>query len=71
MPVFNAAIEVQHRLIVPCRVACLGREEVPVVLVPVDRGDDHVEAPRKFLQYSLGEQVLQLRVGHAVVNNNL
>src|SRR3982074_174357 len=34
MPIFNAAIDVQYRLIAPCGVPSLGREEIPVILVP-------------------------------------
>src|SRR5262249_18023561 len=33
MPIFDATIHLQHRLIAPCRVACLRREEVPIALV--------------------------------------
>src|SRR5215468_7331156 len=33
MPVFNAAIDIEHRLIIPRRVACVLCEVVPVVLM--------------------------------------
>src|SRR5260370_39199117 len=33
LPVFHPAIDLQHRLIVPCRVAGLRCEEIPIVLM--------------------------------------
>src|SRR5262245_10562538 len=43
MPIFDATIHLQHRLIAPCRAACLGREEVPIALVS-PRPGHHVAA---------------------------
>src|SRR5258706_6917468 len=43
MPIFNAAIDVQYRFIAPSGVASLGREEIPVILVPA-RPDHDVDA---------------------------
>src|SRR5258706_3558215 len=40
MPIFNAAIDVQYRLVAPCGVPCFGREEIPVVLVSAYPGHD-------------------------------
>src|SRR3979409_2028090 len=34
MPIFDAAIDVQYRFIAPSGVPSLGREEIPVILVP-------------------------------------
>src|SRR4030088_2524477 len=34
MPIFNAGIDVQYRFVAPCGVPGLGREEIPVILVP-------------------------------------
>jgi len=34
MPILNAAINVEYRLVSPCGVPSLGREEIPVILVP-------------------------------------
>src|SRR5260370_38904538 len=34
MPIFNAAIDFQHRLITPRGIVCLRREIVPIVFVP-------------------------------------
>src|SRR5215831_5932738 len=33
MPIFNAAVDIQHGLIVPSRVVRLYREKIPIVLV--------------------------------------
>src|SRR5271170_6123535 len=33
LPVFNPAVDVEYGLIVPCRVAGLGCEEIPIVLM--------------------------------------
>src|SRR5215472_11846864 len=43
MPFFDAAVDVQYRLVVPCRVVRLFSEEIPVVLVPAGP-DHHVDA---------------------------
>src|SRR4029077_6168785 len=40
MPIFNAAIDVQYRLVAPCGVTSLGREEIPVILVPTRPSHD-------------------------------
>src|SRR5258708_2767624 len=40
VPIFNAAIDVQYRLVAPCGVVSLGREEIPVILVPARTGHD-------------------------------
>src|SRR4030088_830404 len=34
VPIFDAAIDVQYRLVTPCGVPSLGREEIPVIFVP-------------------------------------
>src|SRR5258708_12987374 len=38
MPIFDAAVDIQHRLIVPCCVASLSGKEIPVVFVPARPG---------------------------------
>src|SRR5258706_2553738 len=43
MPIFNAAIDVQYGFVAPCGVPSLGREEIPVILVPA-RPDHDVDA---------------------------
>src|SRR5262249_50946076 len=43
MPIFDAAVDIQYRLVVPCRGVRLFSEEVPVVLVPTGP-DHHVDA---------------------------
>jgi hypothetical protein len=40
VPIFNATIDVEHRLVAPRGVPSLGREEVPIVLVPARPGHD-------------------------------
>src|SRR6476620_351248 len=40
MPIFNAAIDVQYRFVAPCGVPSLGREEIPVILVPACPGHE-------------------------------
>src|SRR5260370_794758 len=44
MPIFNAAIDVQYRFVTPSGVPSLGREEIPVILVPA-RPAHAVDAP--------------------------
>jgi hypothetical protein len=34
MPIFEAAINIEHRLIIPCRVSSFGCKEIPVALCP-------------------------------------
>jgi hypothetical protein len=40
MPIFNAAISVEYRLVAPCGVPSLAREEIPIVLVSARPGHD-------------------------------
>src|SRR3982074_747881 len=40
MPIFNAAIDVQYRFVAPSGVPSLGREEIPVILVPARPGHE-------------------------------
>src|SRR5882757_7588191 len=40
MPIFNAAIDVQYRFVTPSGVPSLGREEIPVILVPARPAHD-------------------------------
>src|SRR6202011_2449835 len=40
MPIFNAAIDVQYRFVAPSGVPGLGREEIPVILVPARPAHD-------------------------------
>src|SRR5882757_22320 len=43
MPIFNAAIDAQYRFVAPCGVLSLGREQIPVILVPA-RPSHNVDA---------------------------
>src|ERR1700716_1510097 len=40
VPIFNAAIDVPYRLVAPCGVPSLGREEIPVILVAARPGHE-------------------------------
>src|SRR3982074_3397870 len=40
VPIFNAAIDVQYRLVAPRGVLSLGREKIPVILVPACPGHE-------------------------------
>src|SRR4029077_9803171 len=40
MPIFNAAVDIQHGLVIPCGIAGFLREEIPIVLMSARPGHD-------------------------------
>src|SRR5215831_7244932 len=65
MPIFDAAVDIQYRLVVPCRVVRLFSEEVPVVLVSTSP-DHHVDAgstAEDFTHAQWNGASLEVRVG--------